>query len=171
MVRAQAVRQAPRRAAGDPAALSGGGGDAPVQAGGELERDEGQAARGAADEAGDDGAGFRFYTGLGSRKATDLRDDPRAALLFAWVPLQRQVSVRGPVEQLGRDEVLAYFISRPYASRIGAWVSEQSAPVADRARRKATARTASTATTAATAARPTQPNAPCGAPSPMRRMG
>lgn len=79
-----------------------------------------------------DGHGFRFYTGLGSRKATDLAADPRAALLFAWVPLQRQVSVRGPVEPLGRDEVLAYFTSRPYASRVGAWVSEQSAPVAGR---------------------------------------
>jgi pyridoxamine 5'-phosphate oxidase len=77
--------------------------------------------------------GFRFYTGLGSRKARDLAGDPRAALLFAWVPLQRQVSVRGPVEQLGRDEVLGYFASRPYASRVGAWVSEQSAPVTDRA--------------------------------------
>lgn len=80
-----------------------------------------------------DGQGFRFYTGLGSRKAADLAADPRAALLFAWVPLQRQVSVRGPVEQLGRDEVQAYFAGRPYASRVGAWVSEQSAPVADRA--------------------------------------
>lgn len=80
-----------------------------------------------------DGQGFRFYTGLASRKAADLRSDPRAALLFAWVPLQRQVSVRGPVEQLGRDEVHAYFVSRPYASRVGAWASEQSAPVAGRA--------------------------------------
>ncbi|MFC3687006.1 pyridoxamine 5'-phosphate oxidase [Aquipuribacter hungaricus] len=76
-----------------------------------------------------DGAGFRFYTGLGSRKARDLAADPRAALLFAWVPLQRQVSVRGPVGPLPREEVLAYFTSRPYGSRIGAWVSEQSAPV------------------------------------------
>ncbi len=79
-----------------------------------------------------DGQGFRFYTGLGSRKATDLAADPRAALLFAWVPLQRQVSVRGPVEQLGREEVAAYFTSRPYGSRIGAWTSEQSAPVSGR---------------------------------------
>lgn len=79
-----------------------------------------------------DGAGFRFYTGLGSRKARDIGADPRAALLFSWVPLQRQVSVRGPVEPLGRDEVLAYFTSRPYGSRIGAWASEQSAPVSGR---------------------------------------
>ena len=80
-----------------------------------------------------DGAGFRFYTGLSSRKAADLGHDPRAAMLFAWVPLQRQVAVRGPVEQLDRVQVQAYFVSRPYGSRIGAWVSEQSSPVADRA--------------------------------------
>ncbi len=79
-----------------------------------------------------DGLGFRFYTGLGSRKGRDLAADPRAGLLFAWVPLQRQVHVRGPVEQLPREEVLAYFVSRPYGSRIGAWASEQSAPVAGR---------------------------------------
>ena len=79
-----------------------------------------------------DGEGFRFYTGLDSRKGTDLAADPRAALLFAWVPLQRQVSVRGPVEELDRDQVRTYFVSRPYASRIGAWTSEQSAPVAER---------------------------------------
>lgn len=77
--------------------------------------------------------GFRFYTNLGSRKGLDLAGNPAAALLFGWHPVQRQVVVRGRVALLDRDEVAAYFVTRPYGSRIGAWASRQSAVVADRA--------------------------------------
>jgi len=77
--------------------------------------------------------GFRFFTNLGSRKGRDLAGNEAAALLFGWYPVQRQVVVRGRVTALDRDEVAAYFVSRPYGSRIGAWASRQSAPVPDRA--------------------------------------
>lgn len=81
---------------------------------------------------GVDGQGFRFYTNLASRKARDLAGDARVALLFGWHPLQRQVAVRGRAEPLPRADVRAYFVSRPYGSRIGAWASRQSQAVADR---------------------------------------
>lgn len=81
---------------------------------------------------GVDGHGFRFYTNLGSRKGRALADDPRVALLFGWHPLQRQVAVRGVAEALPRADVEAYFASRPYGSRIGAWASRQSQVVGDR---------------------------------------
>jgi pyridoxamine 5'-phosphate oxidase len=81
---------------------------------------------------GVDGDGFRFFTNLSSRKGRDLAGDPRAALLFGWHPLQRQVVVAGAVAALGRDEVLDYFVTRPYGSRIGAWASRQSEPVGSR---------------------------------------
>ena len=76
--------------------------------------------------------GFRFFTNLASRKGRDLAENPAAALLFGWYPLQRQVVVRGAVHPLGREEVHAYFVSRPYGSRIGAWASRQSEPVPSR---------------------------------------
>lgn len=81
---------------------------------------------------GVDAAGFRFFTNLASRKGRDLAVNPQAALLFGWHPQQRQVAVRGTVTPLGREEVRAYFVSRPYGSRIGAWASRQSEVVADR---------------------------------------
>lgn len=76
--------------------------------------------------------GFRFFTNLASRKGRDLAANPAAALLFGWYALQRQVVVRGIVHPLGRQEVEAYFVSRPYGSRIGAWASRQSEPAASR---------------------------------------
>jgi pyridoxamine 5'-phosphate oxidase len=75
---------------------------------------------------GVDGAGFRFYTNLGSRKARQLGGNPAVALLFGWHDMERQVGVRGLAEPLPREEVRDYFASRPYASRIGAWASRQS---------------------------------------------
>ena len=76
-----------------------------------------------------DRRGLVFYTNQRSRKARAIADDPRVALLFAWVGMQRQVAVRGSASPVSRDETGAYFRSRPYGSRIGAWVSEQSEPV------------------------------------------
>jgi pyridoxamine 5'-phosphate oxidase len=76
--------------------------------------------------------GFRFFTNLESAKAAQLRAVPRAALVFYWPELDRQVRVRGPVEQLsdaGSDE---YFAARPRDSQIGAWASPQSRPLKDR---------------------------------------
>jgi len=75
---------------------------------------------------GVDSRGLSFYTNLGSRKSRDLRDNPHASVTFPWFAMHRQVVVVGEVEELDREEVLAYFRSRPHASQLGAWVSEQS---------------------------------------------
>lgn len=77
--------------------------------------------------------GFVFFTNYSSRKAEELAANPRAALLFPWQQLERQVRVEGPVVRLGDTENDGYFASRPHASRIGAWASPQSQVVPDRA--------------------------------------
>jgi pyridoxamine 5'-phosphate oxidase len=82
---------------------------------------------------GADDAGFVFYTNLESRKAAELRENPRAALAFYWVDLGRQVRVEGRIEPAGRDEARAYFDTRPRPSRLGAWASPQSRPIRSRA--------------------------------------
>lgn len=76
--------------------------------------------------------GFAFYTNLTSAKAAEIAAAPHAALVLLWHPMFRQVRVRGPVVQVGRDESAAYFDSRPRGSRMAAWASRQSAPVANR---------------------------------------
>ena len=76
--------------------------------------------------------GFVFYSNLQSRKGRDLAANPRASLLFPWHPMTRQVIVVGDVEQVSRDEAAAYFSSRPYGSRLGAWASAQSSVIASR---------------------------------------
>jgi pyridoxamine 5'-phosphate oxidase len=80
-----------------------------------------------------DDRGFVLYTNYTSRKGAEIAATGRAALTFPWHPLQRQVCVRGIVERVPREESAAYFASRPWASRIGAWTSRQSAEVASRA--------------------------------------
>ncbi|PRY12843.1 pyridoxamine 5'-phosphate oxidase [Kineococcus rhizosphaerae] len=80
-----------------------------------------------------DARGFVFFTNYRSRKARGIAHDPRVSLLFGWHGLHRQVAVRGRAEQVPRAETEAYFATRPYGSRIGAWVSEQSQPVASSA--------------------------------------
>ncbi|BBH16938.1 pyridoxine/pyridoxamine 5'-phosphate oxidase [Nocardioides baekrokdamisoli] len=76
--------------------------------------------------------GFVFFTNLASRKGEDLAANPRAALLFPWHPLERQVRIEGTVETLTDAEVAAYFATRPRSSQLGAWASHQSRPVTGR---------------------------------------
>lgn len=76
--------------------------------------------------------GFVFYTNFDSAKGRELRASPRAALLFHWKSLRRQVRVRGAVTVVDDAEADAYFASRPRGSRLGAWASLQSRPLESR---------------------------------------
>lgn len=82
---------------------------------------------------GADARGFIFYTNYDSRKGRELTANPNAALTFFWPELERQVCIAGTVSRVSREESEAYFKSRPKGSRIGAWASNQSSVVADRA--------------------------------------
>ena len=82
---------------------------------------------------GADERGFSFFTNFESRKGKQLAENPRAALLFHWPSLRRQIRIEGTVEKLSREESFEYFKSRPRKSRIGAWSSPQSAEIKDRA--------------------------------------
>lgn len=81
---------------------------------------------------GADTAGFTFFTNYESRKSRDLEANPRAAGVFLWADLHRQVRVRGRVERATADESDAYFATRPRGSQIGAWASPQSRVLAGR---------------------------------------
>jgi len=81
---------------------------------------------------GADEDGFVFYTGYGSRKSDELEQNQRAALVFYWRPLGRQVRVEGSVERVSEPESAAYFATRPRGSQLAAWASQQSRPLRSR---------------------------------------
>ena len=81
---------------------------------------------------GQDQGGFVFYTNLESAKGTELRGQPKAAAVFHWKSLRRQVRLRGDVARVTDAEADAYFASRARDSRIGAWASQQSRPLESR---------------------------------------
>ena len=70
--------------------------------------------------------GFVFYTNLNSPKSNDLKKNPKAEMCFYWKSLQRQIRIFGSIAQVSDAEADAYFSSRPYESRIGAWASDKS---------------------------------------------
>ncbi|MCS3861723.1 pyridoxamine 5'-phosphate oxidase [Salinibacter ruber] len=80
-----------------------------------------------------DDRGFHFYTNYESRKGTDLSQNPHAALVFLWKPLERQVRIEGTVERLPAEESTEYFHRRPRGAQMGAWASPQSRVVDSRA--------------------------------------
>ena len=75
---------------------------------------------------GIDHSGFTFYTNLSSRKAKNMRVNPKVALCLHWKSLKRQIRVEGTIEPVSETEADTYFASRDRASRIGAWASKQS---------------------------------------------
>ncbi len=82
---------------------------------------------------GADPRGFVFFTDYRSRKGHELEANPRAALVFYWAELERQVRVTGTVERVSAEESADYFRRRPLPSRLGAWASRQSTVLPDRA--------------------------------------
>lgn len=79
-----------------------------------------------------DATGFVFYSGYTSRKGRELEANPHASLVFPWFPVQRQVVVVGRAERVEGPVTEAYFATRPRASQLGAWASDQSAVLASR---------------------------------------
>ncbi|HVT74330.1 MAG TPA: pyridoxamine 5'-phosphate oxidase [Lacunisphaera sp.] len=81
---------------------------------------------------GFDERGLVFYTNYESRKAREIAGNPAVALMFTWLPLERQVTVTGRAAKVSTAESLKYFLSRPRDSRIGAWASRQSEVITTR---------------------------------------
>jgi pyridoxamine 5'-phosphate oxidase len=76
--------------------------------------------------------GFIFFSNKTSDKATDLKDNPHCSLLFSWLSQHRQVIVKGKAEEISMQDSNSYFQTRPYGSRISAWVSDQSKVIKNR---------------------------------------
>ena len=76
--------------------------------------------------------GFTFFTNYSSRKAQAIELNSQVTLLFPWFAMERQVSISGFAEKISESESTEYFVTRPWASQIGAWASAQSAPLASR---------------------------------------
>ncbi len=76
--------------------------------------------------------GFVFYTNYGSRKAQQIEQNDQVSLIFAWIPLHRQVIVEGVASKVSTAQSLKYFLSRPRGSQIGAWASSQSSVISAR---------------------------------------
>jgi len=79
-----------------------------------------------------DDNGFIFFSNKNSDKATDLKQNPNCTLLFSWLSQHRQVIVKGKAKEISKEESNTYFQTRPYGSRISAWVSEQSQVIKNR---------------------------------------
>lgn len=77
-------------------------------------------------------SGFTFFSNYNSHKGKELDENPKAALVFFWKELERQIRIEGEVEKISEEESDMYFNSRPAGSRIGAWASPQSQPVTGR---------------------------------------
>ncbi len=77
--------------------------------------------------------GFVFFTNYDSKKAKQLEENQKAAALFTWLPLERQIKIEANVEKISKAESLKYFLSRPKGSQLGAWVSRQSEVISSRA--------------------------------------
>ncbi|GGD40230.1 pyridoxine/pyridoxamine 5'-phosphate oxidase [Malaciobacter pacificus] len=76
--------------------------------------------------------GFVFFTNYKSTKAKQIEENPKAAALFPWLALERQVKIEGSIEKISTAKSLKYFLSRPKGSQIGAWVSHQSEVISSR---------------------------------------
>lgn len=79
-----------------------------------------------------DETGFVFFSNYNSVKAVQIEQNPKAALHFAWLGIERQVKIEGSIEKISSTKSLKYFLSRPKGSQIGAWVSHQSEVVSSR---------------------------------------
>ncbi|WP_418180890.1 pyridoxamine 5'-phosphate oxidase [Aliarcobacter lanthieri] len=80
-----------------------------------------------------DEKGFVFFTNYESKKAKQIEENPKAAALFTWLELERQIKIEGSIEKISKTESLKYFLSRPKGSQLGAWVSTQSQVISSRA--------------------------------------
>lgn len=76
--------------------------------------------------------GFVFYTNYHSKKAHDIEGNNKVSALFVWLDLERQLRINGTAEKVSTSESLRYFLSRPFGSRLGAWVSNQSSIITSR---------------------------------------
>jgi pyridoxamine 5'-phosphate oxidase len=79
-----------------------------------------------------DDRGLIFFTNFESRKAAQIASNARVSVLFLWLDLERQVSINGSAEKISTGEAMAYFVTRPIGSRLGAWSSKQSSVIRSR---------------------------------------